>query len=80
MPEEVLFKTEEAVSREDIADALADASDKIRTGTVTLESSTDERNVELPEETTFEVELERVTDSETGEEYYELEYEMSWTE
>lgn len=80
MPEEVLFKTEEAASRGEIADALADASEQIRTGTVTLESATDEQKVELPEETTFEVELERVTDSETGGEYYELEYEMSWTE
>jgi amphi-Trp domain-containing protein len=80
MPEEVLFKTEEAVSREDVADAFADAAEQVRTGTVTLESATDEQNVELPEETTFEVELERVTDSETGEEYYELEYEISWTE
>ena len=80
MPEEVLFKTEEAVSRGEIADALAEASEEVRTGTVTLESATDEQNVELPEEATFEVELERVTDSETGEEYHELEWEISWTE
>lgn len=80
MPEEVLFKTEEAVSRGEIADTLAEAAEQVRTGTVTLESTTDEQNVELPDEATFEVELEHITDSETGEEYYELEYEMSWTE
>ncbi|MDZ7689038.1 MAG: amphi-Trp domain-containing protein [Halobacteriales archaeon] len=80
MPEEVLFKTEATVSRDEIADALADAAEQVRSGTVTLESATDEQTVELPAEPTFEMELERITDSETGEEYYELEYEMSWTE
>jgi len=80
MPEEVLFKTEETVPRDEIADALADAAEQVRSGTVVLESSTDEQTVELPAEPTFEMELEKVTDSETGEVYYELEYEMSWTE
>ncbi|WP_435096302.1 amphi-Trp domain-containing protein [Halorubrum sp. N11] len=58
MPEEQLFKTEEALSRTEIAD---------------------EQQVAVPERPRFEVELERLTDSETGEQRYELEYEIRWT-
>ncbi|QLD86105.1 amphi-Trp domain-containing protein [Natronomonas halophila] len=80
MPEEQLFKTEERRTRADIADALVDAAEEIEAGTVQLGSGTDRRSVEVPEEAAFEVELERMTDSETGEVYLELEYELSWTE
>jgi len=44
-----------------------------------LVSDTDERSVTVPETSRFEVELERLTDSETGEQRYELEYEIRWT-
>lgn len=80
MPEEQLFKTEDVHTRSEIAQTLAAAADQIESGTVRLESETQERSVSIPEETTFEVELERLTDSETGEQRYELEYELSWTE
>lgn len=80
MPEEELFKTEEPKAREDIAAKLIDAGEQIETGTVHLESADEERQVTIPETPTFEVELERLTDSETGEERYELEYEIRWTE
>lgn len=80
MPEEVLFKTEDERSRAEIAEALAEAADEIRDGTVRLESATGTRAVTIPENPRFEVELERLTDSETGAERYELEYEIRWTE
>ncbi|MEF8856298.1 MAG: amphi-Trp domain-containing protein [Haloplanus sp.] len=79
MPEEQLFKTEEQRSRADIADALVAAAEQVEAGTVDLKSDADEQRVTLPETPTFEVELERLTDSETGEQRYELEYEIRWT-
>lgn len=80
MPEEILFKTEEPLSRAEIADALTTAADAISDGTVELESAADKQRVTLPETPTFEVELERLTDSETGDQRYELEYEIRWTD
>ncbi|SEH63759.1 amphi-Trp domain-containing protein [Halopenitus malekzadehii] len=79
MPEEELFKTEEQRTRAGIADTLEAAAAEIREGTVDLESPTQAQRVTLPEAPTFEVELERLTDSETGAERYELEYEIRWT-
>jgi len=80
MPEEELFKTEDTRARTEIAEALVAAAEEIDGGTVHLESATDEHAVTIPDEPLFEVELERLTDSETGERRYELEYEIRWTE
>lgn len=79
MPEEELFKTEERVSRSEIADAVRDAAEQIESGDVRLVSDTDDRTVTVPESALFEIELERLTDSETGERRYEHEYEIRWT-
>lgn len=79
MPEEVLFKTGASHTRAEIADALTDAAAQVRSGDVTLADGGDEVQVSVPETPRFEVELERLTDSETGEERYELEYEIRWT-
>jgi amphi-Trp domain-containing protein len=79
MPEEVLFKTEERRTRAEIADALREAASQIDSGDVALASDTDEHTVTVPETPRFEVELERLTDSATGEQRYELEYEIRWT-
>ncbi len=80
MPEEELFKTEETHTRAEIAETLRAAAEQIESGTVRLENGTEERDVTVPEDPLFEVELERLTDSETGEERYELEYEIRWTQ
>ncbi len=80
MPEEQLFKTEAQTARVEIADALHETADQIETGSVELRSGETEQTVSLPETPRFEVELERLTDSETGEQRYELEYEVRWTE
>jgi amphi-Trp domain-containing protein len=79
MPEEQLFKTEESTTRAEIADALVAAAEEIEAGSVHLTDASDEVTVEVPESPLFEVELERITDSETSEERYELEYEIRWT-
>ena len=79
MPEEVLFKTETEVTRTEVADALRDAAAQIESGDVQLTSDTEDQTVTVPERPRFEVELERLTDSETGNERYELEYEIRWT-
>lgn len=79
MPEEELFKIEEPRSRAEIAETLVAAAEQIETGTVNLENTEQNETVTIPEEVTFEIELEQLTDSETGEQQYELEYELSWT-
>lgn len=78
MPEEELFKSEVETSRTEIAEALA-AAKEIEAGTVQLTGESTEQEVSIPETPRFETELERLTDSETGEERYELEYEIRWT-
>lgn len=80
MPEEVLFKTEEERPRAQIAEILRNVAAQIDDGSVHLEGRTGVRDVAIPDTPLFEVELERLTDSETGEERYELEYEIRWTE
>lgn len=80
MPEEQLYKTESQRTRAEIADALVEMADQIRTGTVQLPDGQREQQVSLPTNPRFEVELERLTDSETGEQRYELEFELRWTE
>lgn len=79
MPEEVLFRTSERRTRGEIAETLRDAGEEIDAGVVHLEGETEAVDVAIPEEPRLEVELERLTDSETGEERYELEYEIRWT-
>lgn len=79
MPEEELFKTEERQTRTEIAEALLDTAEQIESGSVQLKGETEDQDVTIPENPLFEVELERLTDSETGEERYELEYEIRWT-
>ncbi|QLD89593.1 amphi-Trp domain-containing protein [Natronomonas salina] len=79
MPEERLYKTEEETTSADIAAALRDAADEIESGDVQLGDGAQEQTVTVPRRPQFEVELERFTDSETGEQRYELEYEIRWT-
>ena len=79
MPEEQLFKTEQQATRGEIADALRDAADQLESEEVRLVSDTEEQTIAVPETPRFEVELERLTDSVTGEQRYELEFEIRWT-
>lgn len=70
----------ETRSRAKIAATLYDAADQIESGSVHLEIPATEQPASISDELTFEVELERITNSETGQEYYELEYELSWVD
>jgi amphi-Trp domain-containing protein len=79
MPEEVLFKSEQTVTKAEITTALRTVADQLESGDVRLESDAEDRTVAVPEHPLFETELERLTDSETGEQRYELEYEIRWT-
>ncbi len=79
MPEEVLFKSDELLPRRKIAEQLRAAADEVGSGDVLLEASEESVDVSVPAKSLFEVKLERLTDSETGEERYELEYEIRWT-
>lgn len=58
MPEEVLFKTEEQVTRTEIANALRDAAAQLESGDVQLVSDAAEQTVTIPERPRFEVEYE----------------------
>jgi ribonuclease J len=76
--------------RDQIADALESVAADIRTGTVHLDAAADAevpadspgdpRDVDVPQTSRFETELERLTDSETGEQRYELEWEVRWND
>jgi amphi-Trp domain-containing protein len=77
--EEVLFKTEEEIDRTKIADRLRDAAEQIESGNVELRNADQQQTADIPETSTFEVELERQTDPNSGD-YYELEFELSWNE
>lgn len=80
MPEEELFKAEADKQRAAIAEALVAAAEGIEAGHVRLTGEDSGHEVSIPEAATFETELERLTDAETGEQRYELEYEIRWIE
>lgn len=78
MPQEVLYRTQSARTRPEIADPLTELAEQIAEGTVRLTNGAEEQTVEIPEQPSFEVELERLCDSETGEQRSELEFEIRW--
>lgn len=80
MLEQQLFEPEEQTACAEIADALHEAANRIETRSVELCSREAKQTGSLLEMSRFEVELKRLTDSETGEQRYELEYELRWTE
>jgi len=55
---------------------MHEAATQIESGGVQLTSDTAAQQVTVPEDSLFEVELERLTGSGTGEQRYELEYEI----
>jgi len=73
--EEVLFETENAHPRDEIADYLEQVAENLRHGKVTLVSGDDEITVEPPEDAVFEVKVERETN---GEDEMSVEFEIEW--
>ena len=60
MPEEVLFKSESAQSRKEIASYLRTVAEKLEQGdAITLTSGAESVTMEPPADTTFEVKAER---------------------
>jgi amphi-Trp domain-containing protein len=74
MPEHHLLNTEGRTTRTQIADALREPADQIESRDVQLVGDTDEQTVAVPDRPRFEVDLERLTESEPGGQRYELEY------
>jgi len=81
MPEEVLFKSESAQSREEIASYLRAVADKLSAGEpVGLSAGSESVTMDIPARPTFEVKAERETDSHGGNAEQSLELEIEWDE
>ena len=81
MPEEVLFKSESAQSREEIADYLRAVADRLSAGdAVTLSAGDDSVTLDVPDRPTFEVKAERETDKGGRNPEKSLELEIEWDE
>lgn len=78
MPEEVLFKTEQSHSREEIATYLRSVADRLDgSGDLTLSSGGDSVELAIPDRPTFEVKAERETNGSTE---LSVEFELEWKE
>lgn len=73
---EILYKSEERMSREALASFLRDLASRIESGKVVLRSSGGETPVDLPEQVKLEVEYE--TKAKGSGARQELELEISW--
>lgn len=80
MPEEVLFETESAMSREEIASYLRRVADNLESGKpITLRAGEQSVTLEPPGRPTFEVKVER--EGATGERgEVSVEFELEWKE
>ncbi len=80
MPEEVLFKSENDQTREEIASYLRRVADKLEQGeAVTLKSGSESVTMEPPARPTFEVKAEREGPA-GGPGELSIEFELEWDE
>lgn len=80
MPEEVLFKSEQRQSREQIASFLQTVVAKLDAGeAITLQSGEDAVTLEPPADATFEVKAEREGPTD-GPAELSIEFEIEWDE
>ncbi|WP_225336304.1 amphi-Trp domain-containing protein [Halomicrobium urmianum] len=80
MPEEVLFKSESAQSRAEIATYLRRVADKLEQGdAITLKSGSESVAMEPPARPTFEVKAEREGPTD-GSGELSVEFELAWNE
>jgi amphi-Trp domain-containing protein len=80
MPEEVLFKSESAQSRADIASYLRSVADKLEDeDSVTLTSGAESVTMDPPARPTFEVKAEREGPTDAPGEL-SIEFELEWDE
>lgn len=79
MPEETLFKTESARSRDEIADYLRRVADSLDGGgELSLQSGAESVTVDPPERPEFEVKVEREGPDDRPEK--SIEFEIEWRE
>jgi len=80
MPEEVLFKSEQRMSREQVASYLRTVVEKLDAGeSVTLQAGGDSVTVDPPAKPTFEVKVEREGPA-GGPKELSVEFELEWPE
>jgi amphi-Trp domain-containing protein len=80
MPEEVLFKSESAQSRDEIASYLRSVADKLEQGdAITLKAGSESVTMDPPARTTFEVKAEREGPVD-GSGELSIEFELEWDE
>lgn len=83
MPEEVLFKFERRMGRDEIADYLRTVADSLESGgSIALEAGGESVTMTPPDRPTFEIKAERETSSSAPEGPGEmgLEFELEWRE
>ncbi|EJN58910.1 amphi-Trp domain-containing protein [Halogranum rubrum] len=81
MPEEVLFKSESAQSRAEVASYLRSIADKLDAGeSITLSAGDQNVTLDVPTQPTFEVKAERETSKSGGTPELSLELELEWDE
>ena len=80
MPEEVLFKSESAQSRDEIASSLRNVAEKLEQGeSITLKAGSESVTMDPPTRPTFEVKAEREGPAE-GPGELSIEFELEWDE
>jgi amphi-Trp domain-containing protein len=80
MPEDVLFKSERAQSRAEIASSLRSVADKLEQGgSITLKTGADSVTMDPPPRPTFEVKAEREGPT-AGPGELSIEFELEWDE
>jgi amphi-Trp domain-containing protein len=80
MPEEVLFKSESAQSRDEIASYLRNVAEKLEQGdSITLRAGEESATMDPPERPTFEVKAEREGPAD-GPGELSIEFELEWDE
>ncbi|WP_394741720.1 amphi-Trp domain-containing protein [Natronococcus roseus] len=80
MPEEVLFKFERSMERNEIADYLRSVADSIDGGDISLEAGGESVTMSPPARPTFEIKAERETSSSGGPAELSVEFELEWDE
>ncbi|WP_423750603.1 amphi-Trp domain-containing protein [Salinirarus marinus] len=80
MPEEVLFKSESAQSRDEIASYLRSVAEKLEQGgSITLKAGSESVTMDPPARPTFEVKAEREGPTD-GRGELSIEFELEWDE
>ena len=80
MPEEVLFKSESAQSRDEIASYLRNVAEKLEQGgSITLKAGSESVTMDPPTRPTFEFKAEREGPAE-GPGELSIEFELEWDE